>query len=252
MRVQLYELNHGECPYLPDRTWVTHSFRADWLPAGVYDRLIDGAWRRSGRSFYRNHCPGCSLCIPIRVSPERFKPSKSQRRTIRRNRDVEVRWESLDYDEEVYGLYARYSRERHQSDASKKQYLGFLGTTPIETGLMTYYVADRLVGVGWIDVLDHGLSSVYFAFDPGESERSLGTYSVIREIEEVRALGKQWLYLGFYVPESRKMSYKASYRPHQLLIDETWVEGTDELHRQLRERAHGNSRSSTSDSSARL
>jgi arginine-tRNA-protein transferase len=237
MQVQLYELNHGACPYLPDRTWVTHSFRADTLPEGVYDHLITVGWRRSGQSFYQNHCPGCSLCIPIRVDPRKFRPSKSQRKSIRRNADVHVRRVPLAYDEEVYRLYARYSIERHGTEVSKRQYVGFLGATSVTTEMMLYYVDTRLVGVGWIDVLHDGLSSVYFAFDPDESDRSLGTYSVVRELQEVQDLNKNWLYLGFYVPESPKMAYKSRFRPHELLIGNKWERGSQELETELSRRA---------------
>lgn len=254
MRVQLYELNHGECPYLPDRSWVTHSFRSDDLPDGIYEHLVGAGWRRSGRSFYQNHCPGCSLCIPIRVCPTEFRPTKSQRKCIRKNADVEVRTAPLEYTDEIYDLYARYSVERHGTEVSKKQYMGFLGASPITTEMMLYFAQERLIGVGWVDVLTDGLSSVYFAFEPAESRRGLGTYSVIRELEEVRRREKSWLYLGFFVPTSPKMDYKARFSPHQLLIDGKWVDADSELHEKLRDTvgAYEKTSPNASDKSARL
>ena len=71
-------------------------------------------------------------------------------------------------------------------------------------------------------MLPDGLSTVYYAFEPGEAKRSLGTFSALKEIELCAALGKSWYYLGFFVPGSRKMSYKTRFRPYQLLMDGAW------------------------------
>ncbi|MFP4067175.1 MAG: arginyltransferase [Spirochaetaceae bacterium] len=226
MRVRLFRINHGACPYLPNRTWVTNAFQVDRLPKSLYESMIAEGWRRSGTSFYRNHCPGCDLCIPIRVPTDRFRPSKSQRRTLRRNADVSVRIGPLEGAEEAYELYYLYNTTRHgeHDTASPAGFERFLLHSPIDTRMMRYYVGERLVGIGWVDVLSDGLSSVYFVFDPEESSRSLGTYSAMQEIETARRMGKNWLYLGFYVPGSPKMSYKARFRPYQLLEDGRWME----------------------------
>jgi arginine-tRNA-protein transferase len=131
----------------------------------------------------------------------------------------------LEGDKEVIELYQRYHAERHgPSGLSGDSFRMFLGSSPIRSELVRYRVEDRLVGLGWIDILPEGLSTVYFAFDPEESQRSLGTFSIMTEIKIAASLGKQWYYLGFYVPGSPKMDYKANFRPHQLLIDGRWQE----------------------------
>ncbi|MFO8064280.1 MAG: arginyltransferase [Spirochaetia bacterium] len=226
MRVQLFRIYHGDCPYLPDRTWVTHTFQVDTLPGALYERMMGEGWRRSGTAFYQNHCPGCNLCIPIRVPTDRFRPSKSQRRILRRNADVEVRMGPIDSVDEAFELYYRYNVERHgeHDTASESGFRAFLCSSPIDTRMMRYYVKDRLIGIGWVDVVPDGLSSIYFVFEPEESSRSLGSFSAMKEIETAREMGKSWLYLGFYVPGSQKMNYKRRFRPFQLLEDRQWVE----------------------------
>jgi arginine-tRNA-protein transferase len=226
MRIQLYEIFHGDCPYLPNRSWVTHTFQLPHFDSGMYERLISEGWRRSGSAFYQNHCPGCNLCIPIRVPVDRFRPSKSQRRVWRQNADVTVERRPIEALPEVFDLYQRYSRARHDPDeeVSFEAFRSFLGTSPIDTDMMLYYVDERLIGVGWIDVLPHSLSSVYYAFEPDESHRSLGTFSVLKEIELARELGKPHHHLGFYVPGCRKMSYKNRFTPHELLMEGEWRE----------------------------
>lgn len=224
MRVTLFEMSNGDCPYLPYRSWVTRSFRTDQLPEAMYEQLLNHGWRRSGTIFYHNNCPGCSLCIPIRVPVERFAPSKSQRRVLRKNADVEVTRGPLHTSPELVELFQRYDTSRHdpQSDVSTDAFACFLGSSPLRTDVMEYRVDGRLVGAGWLDVLPNGLSTVYFAFEPNEAKRSLGTFSALKEIELCRTLGKRWYYLGFFVPGSPKMSYKRRFRPYQLLMGGEW------------------------------
>lgn len=226
MRVPVFQADHGPCPYLEERTWVTYSFSSPSVEPSLYELLLEQGWRRSGQSYYQNHCPNCRLCIPIRVPVDRFSPSKSQRRVLRINSDVQVEAEQTGMDPEVFELYSRYVQARHSPGnvPSAEEYMSFLGSSPGETLLMKYRAGRRLVGAGWVDVLPNGLSSVYFAFEPDEQRRSLGTFSVMREIELAREQGRDWLYLGFYVPGSKKMEYKARFRPHQLAGNGTWVD----------------------------
>lgn len=218
--VRIYRAEFGRCPYLPNRSWVTDSFSTRSLDPAVYEKLLADGWRRSGRTLYRNECPGCRACIPIRVPVERFSPSKSQRRTLRRNVDVECTLVPAGFREESYRLYQRYIREHHGAKGmiSRDSYHEFLVDSAVPSAEMHYRVDGTLIGVGWIDLLPGGFSSVYFAFDPDHGRRSLGTYSVLREIEETRRRHGRWYYLGFYVPRSPTMDYKGRFVPHELLL----------------------------------
>jgi len=95
--------------------------------------------------------------------------------------------------------------------------------------MMRYSVKGKLVGVSWLDYLPNSLSSVYFAFEPEEAKRSLGTFSVLKEIEIARMSGREFYYLGFYVPGSPKMSYKGRFKPHELLLDGQWRDPVSSL-----------------------
>lgn len=225
MKVTVYETDNGPCPYLDNRRWVTHTFAVPTAPAETYEEMISDGWRRSGTFFYQNHCPGCNACRPIRVPVREFTPSKSQRRVLRRNDDVEVEVVPNVFDREVFELYCRYQEERHGRDETSGEsgFRRFLCDSAVPTVQMHYRAGERLLGVGWVDELSDGLSSVYFVYDPQESRRSLGTFSVLKEIERANTLGMRWHHLGFYVKDSRKMSYKASFYPHELLIDGKWI-----------------------------
>ena len=236
MQLQLYEVEHGNCPYLPERTWVTHSFQLESIPESAYEAMLADGWRRSGTTFYQNHCPGCRCCTPVRVPVNDFRPSRSQRRTLRRNTEVTAEVVVPTTDAESFSLYQRYVRARHTpasfeatDDVTPQQFDEFLVTSPVHTRAMRYLVGGQLVGIGWVDVLPNGLSSVYFAFDPDESRRSLGTYSIMKEMDVARDLGKEWLYLGFFVPDSPKMAYKGAFRPREFAVSGTWTGDEGEI-----------------------
>ncbi|MEE8440641.1 MAG: arginyltransferase [Spirochaetia bacterium] len=236
MHLQLYEVEHGNCPYLPDRTWVTHSFQLESISESAYEAMLADGWRRSGTSLYQNHCPGCRCCTPARVPVNHFRPSRSQRRVLRRNADVTVEVVAPAADAESIDLYQRYVRARHTpaslsttGDVTSEQFKEFLVNSPVHTRAMRYLIGDRLVGIGWVDILPDGLSSVYFAFDPTESRRSLGTYSIMKEVAVARDLGKEWLYLGFFVPDSPKMAYKGTFHPCEFAVDGAWTEDEGEI-----------------------
>jgi arginyl-tRNA--protein-N-Asp/Glu arginylyltransferase len=245
MRVPVLRCDNGPCPYLDDRNWQVEFFSVSAMAGGYYERLLAEGWRRSGSVFYQNHCPGCSLCYPIRLDTLAFRPSKSQRRVKRRNSDLTVEFYPAQYNAACFNLYTRYVAARHPDpdsdssgsvdmndgtmadpNSSREAYRKFLIESPVETLMSCYYLGSgpnrKLIATGYLDILEEGLSSVYFAFDPDEGARSLGTYSVMMEAELCVRLGFRWYYLGFYVPGSRKMSYKRNFRPYQIAIDGEW------------------------------
>ncbi len=96
---------------------------------------------------------------------------------------------------------------------SREQYQHFLLHSNVATELFEFREGGALRMVSLVDHLRDGLSSVYAFFDPGVRGTSFGTYNVLWQIERCRALGLPYLYLGYWIAESRKMAYKASFRP---------------------------------------
>jgi leucyl-tRNA---protein transferase len=224
MQYNVYQINHGSCPYLPEREWLTYTFAANYMDPAAYEKLLKKGFRRSGSHFYLNSCTECIECIPIRISAKDFRPSKSQRKVIRKNQDISISRRAAGYTDESFELYRKYNEDRHNSTEGPNEddYIRFLCTSPITSEMVEYRLEGTLVGCGWIDLLPKGISSVYYAFDPEWGSRSLGTYSIIKEIEMCLKLEKPWYYLGFYVPKCRKMEYKADFTPHQLFQNGRW------------------------------
>jgi len=223
--------SQGQCPYLAARKNMAYAFSIEEMVPGLYEALISQGFRRNGFHFYKNICPNCDACIPIRVDVRRFRPSKSQRRVLRKNQDIRITRQRVCFDPEDFSLYRKYCRIRHDSPEHRQDYTRFLIDSPLATEMMRYYAGDHLIGIGWIDVLPNSLSSVYFVFDPDHSSRSIGVFSLLKELELCRTLGKAWLQLGFWIKDNRKMSYKNRYKPCQLLIKGKWQDFSENLSR---------------------
>lgn len=218
------------CNYLEDR--VARQQQLYWprewgpLAAAFYEQLMNRGFRRSGRLFYRPRCIGCRKCIPIRVDVETFRPSESQRKVLKRNADVQVRWQAPQIDAARVALYDRYTRSRHtETDGDDEGRVPvaealerFLYDSPTETLEAAYYVGERLIGVGLCDVTPNVLSTVYFYFDPDEAKRSLGVFSALEEIAWARRAERSHYYLGYWIEGCRKMDYKAALSAHELLL----------------------------------
>ncbi len=214
-----------ECPYLAGQVARELVAIAEHVDARTYQRMMDFGFRRAGTVFYRPTCPSCQACVPIRVPVAQFRPSRSQRRVHRRNADVAVRVGPLRVDEERMQLFARYQHWRHESHLTgdRREFVRFLGISPVRSIEMSYWLGSRLVGVGVLDVCPHSLSSVYFYSEPELAGRSLGVFSGLCEIEECRRRGLPRWYVGFYIRGCSKMEYKARFEPYELLgADGVW------------------------------
>ena len=221
------------CPYLEGRqARMPLRWQLRPLSPEEADASMASGDRRVGRMLYRTSCPGCTACEPLRVPVRSFAPSKSQRRVWRRNQDVRVEVGTPTFTEEKLELYNRHKLERglarNERVLTRQGYEGWFIHSCVSTLEMRYYVEDRLVGVGIMDMGKQDSSSVYFYFDPDERRRSLGVYSVLVEIAWLRRRGGRHHYLGLYVEDSRHLAYKGTYLPHERLVAGGWRPVQDE------------------------
>ena len=213
------------CPYLPLRNSRNQFTFAQRIDPRVYQQMMDVGFRRSGLVVYRPICTACQECIPIRVPVEQFKPSRSQNRALKKNRDVRVSIAPPEYSSAKWDVYARYLQYQHDGTMSDDplDLQQFLYSSVTDTLEMTYTLAGRIIAVGIVDITDRALSSVYFFFDPEEHKRSLGVFGALIEIEECRRRGLPYWYVGYYIRDCDRMNYKAGYRPAELLgSDGNW------------------------------
>jgi arginine-tRNA-protein transferase len=133
---------------------------------------------------------------------------------------------------EQFQLFQRYQRARHgdgdMATMSFYDYRAMIEDTPIDSFIVEFRDPDdRLVGACLTDRLGDGLSAVYSYFGPGMERRSIGTFTILWLIERARAQGLPYVYLGYWVAESRKMAYKARFRPSEILSGGVWRMLTD-------------------------
>ncbi|MBT7943126.1 MAG: arginyltransferase [Alphaproteobacteria bacterium] len=216
------------CPYLPnrfERRVVTELLGRDAI--ALHDGLSAAGFRRSHNIAYAPACPDCQACQAVRTLANSFKMSRSQQRIWKRNSDLEVEVISPRATLEQFELFVTYQESRHSggdmSNMDYRDYQSLVEDTPVETQLVEFRQADQtLVAACLMDRVDTGLSAVYSFFEPSLSQRSLGSYMILWLIEKARAQGLDHVYLGFWIDECAKMSYKAKFQPLEIWTVDDW------------------------------
>lgn len=230
------------CPYLPGRqerklfTHLTHD-----KPRRLVDDLLRGGFRRSQNIAYMPYCEGCQACVSVRVVVDEFEPSRSLRRVMARNEDLVAKRVAPVPTSEQYSLFRSYIDARHgdggMADMTVLDYAMMVEDSIIDTFLTEYRVRSTeptppngaprrekapLKAVTLCDRLADGISMVYSFYETDDEDRSLGTYMILEQLAEARRLGLPYLYLGYWIEGSRKMSYKMRFGPQERLGPNGW------------------------------
>jgi arginine-tRNA-protein transferase len=217
------------CPYFEDgRTTAIEYLFPNENGMKNYDEFLAKGYRRIGEIFYRNVCEKCTECKPIRIETKKFKQSMSHKRTLKKNKDIQVEiLHTPALTAEKIALYEKYINIKHESEKDEEQSDPLNTLISIHYGYpdiieMDYYFENKLVGVSIVDEGKDSLSSNYFYYDTDFLDRRPGILSILREIDLARTMKKKYYYLGFYIEENPKMSYKKFFRPNQILDDGGW------------------------------
>jgi arginine-tRNA-protein transferase len=235
------------CPYLPDRferKVFAHLPLADG--ASVNDSLTQVGFRRSQNIAYRPACESCQACVSARIPAEDYAFSRSERRTLSRNGDLERRIVEAEATMEQFDLLRRYLTARHadggMAEMTWPDYVAMVEDTAVRTHIVEYRARGGESGRGdlmacaLVDVMSDGLSLVYSFYDPEIGRRSLGSFVILDHVIQATLAGLPYVYLGYWVRGSEKMAYKVRFSPIELLKPEGW---TLVSHRDLAPRAPG-------------
>ncbi|TPE53726.1 arginyltransferase [Amaricoccus solimangrovi] len=230
---QFYVTAPQPCPYLAGR--VERKLFTALQGEGashLNDVLSHQGFRRSQNVLYRPSCAGCSACLSARIVVDGFVPGKGQRRVMKRNAGIERVVTSPWATEPQYALFRRYLDARHatggMADMDMHEFAAMIEETPVRSRVIEYYrrrpdgTGRELVAVCLTDLLTDGVSMVYSFFDPEMTRDSLGAFVILDHIEIAREAGLPFVYLGYWVPGSAKMDYKARYHPLEIFYEGRW------------------------------
>lgn len=245
MRLSLGLTPEHPCNYIPGRkSRSLVVVDEELLTPDSYDALLQQGYRRSGGHVYRPWCGSCRACNAVRIPVRLFAPDRGQRRCRNRNKDLRLEWKPAGLTEEQYRLYLEYQQGRHPGGAmaksSREETREFLLAGWNQVQFLEMRLEEELVAVACTDIMPRSLSAVYTFFRPDLAGRSLGSFAILEQIAFAVREGKEWLYLGYWISECRKMSYKSRFRPHEVrrpkadFRDESW-----ELVEKSRPSGHG-------------
>jgi len=242
-KLQFYVTTPYKCGYLPNK--LAQSLIAaphHLVNSQVYSGLITQGFRRSGKFAYRPHCETCNACIPIRLVLSEFAPNRSQKRAFKQHADLTASIMPLHFSQNHFELYNSYQHLRHADEDNlnqtepkdeAEQYRQFLCQSNVESLMIEFKNACNQVKiVSVVDIVQDGISAVYTFYDATDSRASygtntkrasFGTYSIMWLAEWTKSLNLPYLYLGYWIQDSQKMTYKQQFKPQEKLIDGEWV-----------------------------
>jgi arginine-tRNA-protein transferase len=233
-KLQFYVTTSYNCGYLPNK--LAQSLIATpqhLVNAETYSGLIQQGFRRSGKFSYKPHCEICQECIPVRIILQDFIPNRSQKRACKQHQNLVTTILPVAFYAEHYALYAAYQKARHANDELNQdnksdendveQYRHFLCETNVESVMVEFRENEELKMVSVIDLVYDGISAVYTFYETRDAKASFGTFNVLWQIEWAKTLNFPYLYLGYWIKDSKKMAYKQNFMPLEKLIGNEWL-----------------------------
>lgn len=213
-----------DCSYLPDRSVRMRYKHINNASKTFASAVAQRGWRRFGKYFFHPICNGCNECKSLRIDVNHFETTKSQKKAIKRNEKTKIIIQKPTLTKSHLALYNKYHAFKHLKDdwlhrniSEREYYENFVDGAHDYGKEVLYLDGDRLIGVDLIDIIDDGISSIYFFYDPSYARLSLGTYSLIYQIKLAKILGLEWIYLGYWVDGCKAFEYKPRFQPQQIL-----------------------------------
>lgn len=215
---------NDKCSYLTDKDQTTHYKVIEECSRAYSQELIERGYRRFGKMYFRPACSSCDECKSIKISVNNFEFSSSQKRVIKKASNIKsyIQKPSMSKSHlELFEKYHLFMKEKkgwsHTPSTAQSYYSSFVDAYNDFGYEVLYYMDNKLIGVDLIDILEDGISSIYFYYDPDYAQYSLGKLSLYNQIMFAKQNQKKWIYLGYYVKDCPSLSYKSHYTPYVTL-----------------------------------
>jgi arginine-tRNA-protein transferase len=212
------------CAYLPEKQVRMRYKYVPRATTAYCTAVIQRGWRRFGKYYFHPTCKGCNECKSLRIEVDAFTPSRSQKKAQKRNVNTRIIVQKPTMTQMHIDLYTKYHSFKSTKDGwsqksiTHQEYHENFVEGAHEFGKeVLYIVDDKLVGVDLIDILDDGISAIYFFYDPDYDRLSLGTFSLLYQIKLAKILELKWIYLGYWVEGCKAFAYKPNFKPQQIL-----------------------------------
>ncbi len=214
-----------QCGYFGDRRSLFEEYLLEDISEVEFEYLLAHGMRHFGDYFFRPRCQNCHQCIPIRVRTDEFRMNRSQRRALARCREIETRIGTPRFSREKFRMYLEHKNRFHplQDDVEDEQNFRLSFYVNTQYGIeFEYYREGCLVGVALGDYTDKTFSAIYTFYSAAAEEVSLGTFSVLKQLEFSRLKGIRHFYLGYYIAGNASLNYKSNFRPSEVYMDGQW------------------------------
>ena len=213
-----------DCAYIPGNKVRMNYKYVESATKTFTNALVERGWRRFGKYFFHPICGSCNECKNVRINVNDFKASKSQRKVLNRNKDTQIIIQEPTMTQAHLDLYNKYhsfkqnkDQWKHRTISQREYHENFVDGAHDYGKEVLYIVDDKLVGVDLIDILDDGISSIYFYYDPDYPRLSLGTFSLVYQLKLAKILELPYIYLGYWVDGCKAFAYKPNFKPQEIL-----------------------------------
>lgn len=197
-----------------DLHYINEAFDAERVPAAKMELLLANGWRHFGTHFFRYnlgfHEFDIRRVIPLRIRLADFSFSKSQRRVLRRNDDLTVSIQPIVIDDETEQLFHLHKQRFNQ--AIPDSIYDFLSHDPARVPCKAKEIrvsnGEKTIAVSYFDIGESSTSGIYAIFEPKAVKRSLGIFTMLKEIEYSIANGKEFYYQGYCYEGESFYDYK--------------------------------------------
>lgn len=215
-----FSLN-DKCSYLDNKEQTTHYKIINNCSSFVTQELVERGYRRFGKMYFRPVCEDCQECQSIKIDVANYSFSKSEKRVLKKANDIGIYMQEPSITQEHLTLFDKYHHFMHEKkdwtfqEVTPDHYHNSFVAGHEDYGKeVLYFDNEKLIAIDLIDILDDGISSIYFYYDPDYAHLSLGKLSLLKQIEYAKQSDKKWIYLGYYVEECPSLNYKANYKPY--------------------------------------